>query len=432
MFRRSLSTMSNYLFKPSAQVSSFGPSVWLEFSPLSIKYKSVNLGQGFPDFDPPEFVTNALKRTIDAGGFNQYTRSPGHLRLVNAIANTYSPLFGRQIDPITEILTTVGASEALFAAIQSIVNRGDEVILIEPFFDIYTGAIIMAGGDIKAVSLREDKTLRGEGQRRSSAQWRLDWSELEQAITDKTKLIIINNPHNPTGKVWSREELLKFSEIVKRHPNLTVLSDEVYEWMTFDDAVHTRIATLPDMYERTITIGSAGKTFSITGWKIGWIIGPKAIVGTVANTHQYIPFSVSTPCQEAVAIALEEAPKLNYFAELKAMYQSKRDKLLSGLTAAGLDPIVPEGTYFIFGDTSNIKLQGDQGQNTSITGMGKHLRDWNVCRWLTTDIGVTAIPPSAFYSIEHEQEGANYARFCFCKKDDVLDRANSSLLKLKQ
>ncbi|EFA86801.1 kynurenine-oxoglutarate transaminase [Heterostelium album PN500] len=423
--------MSNYIFKPSAQTASFGPTVWVEFSPLAAKYKAINLGQGFPDFEPPSFVSEASIKTTESGGFNQYARSAGHLRLVNAISTVYSPLFGRTLDPMTEIMVSVGASEGLFVAIQTIVNKGDEVILIEPFFDIYTGAVTMAGGQAKCISLREYKEDRKPGEQRSSRHWKLDWSELESAITDKTRLIILNNPHNPTGKVWSREELLKFSEIVQKHPHLTVISDEVYEWMTYDDAVHTRIATLPGMYERTITIGSSGKTFSITGWKVGWIIGPRAIVSAISMSHQYVPFSVSTPHQEAVAIALEQVEQRNYFHELRTMYQAKRDKLVGGLRAAGLDPVVPEGTYFVMGDTSNIKLSGDQGQNTSLTGMGLNLRDWNVCRWLTTDIGVASIPPSAFYSEEHAKEGFNYARFCFCKKDEVLDRANQSLLKLK-
>ncbi|GAM27044.1 hypothetical protein SAMD00019534_102190 [Acytostelium subglobosum LB1] len=431
MIRKSLTPLSNFVFKPSVQVSSFAPSVWSEFSPLAMKHKSINLGQGFPDFDPPELLINALRRTLDQGGFHQYTRSAGHMRLVNALANTYSSLFDRQLDPLTEIATTVGASEGLFATIQSIVNRGDEVILMEPFFDIYTGAVLMAGGELRYVSLKE-RGARGADGARLASQWQIDWSELERAITPKTKMILINNPHNPTGKVWSREELMRLCDIVKRHPNIVLVSDEVYEFMTFDDAKHTRVATLPGMFERTVTVCSSGKTFSSTGWKIGWVIGPKPIITAIANTHQYIPFSVSTMSQEAVAVAFENAGKQGYYEKLREMYQGKRDRLFKGLTEAGLDPVCPQGTYFILADTSKIKLKGDQGQNTSITGIGKHLRDWNVCRWLTTDIGVTAIPPSAFYSDEHAHEAANYARFTFCKQDQVLDNANKALLKLNK
>ncbi|KYQ92011.1 kynurenine-oxoglutarate transaminase [Tieghemostelium lacteum] len=429
MFRRHcIKLMSNFNFKPSLQTSSFQPSVWLEFSPLSIQYKAVNLGQGFPDFEPPKFVTDALIESVEKGGLNQYARSAGHLRLVNAISKMYSPLFKREIDPLTEIVTTVGASEGIFATIQSVVSPGDEVILIEPYFDIYTGAILMAGGIPKYVTLREN---RQKGQGRSSADWKLDMNELQQAFTEKTKLLLLNNPHNPVGKVYSKQELEEIANIVRKHPSAMVISDEVYEWLVFDQNKHERFATLPDMYERTITIGSAGKTFSITGWKIGWCIGPKPILKAIANTHQYIPFSTPNPAQEAVAISIEKAQSIGYFEEFKSSYQKKRDKLVNTLTQAGFDPVVPQGAYFVLGDTSKIQLNGEDGKNTSITGMGKHLRDWNMCRWLTTEIGVAAIPPSAFYSEDHQHQSANYARFCFCKKDEVLDKAHENLLKIK-
>ncbi|KAF2070897.1 hypothetical protein CYY_007780 [Polysphondylium violaceum] len=433
MFRRTLvQLMSNakpFTFKPSQQTSSFGPSVWLEFSPLSVKHKSVNLGQGFPDFEPADFVRDALIKTIEKGGLNQYTRSAGHPRLVNALSKFYSPYFNRDIDPMTEIVTSVGASEALFCTIQSVVNPGDEVILIEPFFDIYLGAVLMAGGVPKYVSLKEEP--RVEGKKRTADGWKLDINEFEQAFSDKTKLVILNNPHNPVGKVFKLDELTEIAEVVKKHPQTCVISDEVYEWMTYDNAEHLRFANIPGMWERTITIGSAGKTFSITGWKVGWCIGPKPIIHSIAMAHQYIPFSVPTPTQEAVAIAFEEAPARGYFDQLKKMYQAKRDQLVSALADSGLDPVIPQGAYFIMGDISKIKLFGDQGQNTSITGMGKHLHDWNVCRWLTTDIGVTAIPPSSFYSDEHAPLSTNYARFCFCKKEEVLETARQNLLKVK-
>ncbi|EGC36025.1 hypothetical protein DICPUDRAFT_78310 [Dictyostelium purpureum] len=420
-----------YNFKPSIQTASFGPSVWLEFSPLSIKYKSINLGQGFPNFEPPEFVKKAMIETIEKGGFNQYTRSPGHLRLVNALSKVYSPYFNREINPLTEIMTSVGASEALFATIMSVVNPGDEVILIEPFFDIYMGAIAMAGGIPKYVSLKEKERDNNSSATRSSKDWVINTDELENAFSDKTKLLILNNPHNPVGKVYSKQELQEIANVVKKHPNCTVISDEVYEWMIFDDNEHFRFATLPDMFERTVTIGSAGKTFSITGWKVGWCIGPDNIIKAIANTHQYIPFSVPTPTQEAVAIAFEDKNIKDYFKELSQMYQAKRDLLVNSLRDAGLDPVVPEGTYFIMGDTSSINLQGSQGKDTSITGMGLNLRDWNVSRWLTTEIGVTTIPPSAFYSDENAKLAENFVRFTFCKDDDSLKKAGEQLLNIK-
>ncbi|KAN0025139.1 hypothetical protein ACTFIV_009555 [Dictyostelium citrinum] len=435
MLRNTVKRLMTYTFKPSKQTSSFGPSVWLEFSPLAIKYNSVNLGQGFPNFEPPKFVKDAMIKTIEVGGFNQYTRSPGHLRLVKALSSVYSPYFGRELNAMTEIMVGVGASESLFAAISSIVNEGDEVILIEPFFDIYIGPILMAGGIPKFVTLKEDESVErsSEHKKRSSKDWKINKEELAAAFSDKTKLIILNNPHNPVGKVYSKEELQEIADVVVKHgPNTTVISDEVYEWMTFDGVEHHRFATLPGMWERTVTIGSAGKTFSITGWKVGWCIGPSNIIGAIANTHQYIPFSVPTPTQEAVAIALEQPNIKDYFKELATMYQNKRDTLLNSLTLAGLDPVVPEGTYFIMGDTSSIKLEGNQGKDTSITGMGLHLRDWNIARYLTTEYGITTIPPSAFYCDDHQKIPENFVRFTFCKDDLTLQKAHDNLLKLKK
>jgi len=258
----------------------------------------------------------------------------------------------------------------------------------------------------------------------------LDLNEFEAAFNDKTRLFVINNPQNPSGKVFSRKELEEISNIVKKFPKVTVISDEVYEWMTFDGVEHIRIATLPGMWERTVTIGSSGKTFSVTGWKIGWTIGPKYIIQSIMNAHQYIPFSVSTPAQEAIAIAFEEAPKRDYFKWLKEMYQAKRDKLLVALRNAGLDPVVPKGSYFIIADLSKIKLHGDEGKQKTMTGLRFDLHDWNLCRFLTTEIGVAAIPLSAFYSEAH-QTITNYGRFCFCKTDPILDEAEKRLATIK-
>jgi len=264
----------------------------------------------------------------------------------------------------------------------------------------------------------------------SSDDWVLDMKEFEAAFNEKTKIFVINNPHNPTGKVFSRKELEEIAAVVRKFPHVTVISDEVYEWMTFDDVEHVRMATLPGMWERTLTIGSSGKTFSVTGWKVGWVLGPSSAVQSVANAHQFIPFSISTPAQEAIAVAFEEAPKRGYFKELKEMYQKKRDTLLKTLKDAGLEPVVPKGTYFVLADLKNVKLEGDEGKQKTITGMGFNLNDWNLCRFLTTEVGVAAIPLSAFYIPEH-QTITNYGRFCFCKRDSVLEEAATRLNKLK-
>ena len=391
------------------RVQSFGTTVFAEYSALSLEYDAINLGQGFPDFPAPDFVIEAARSALSAG-HNQYARSAGHPRLVNALAAVYSPVFERELDPLTQIVVTTGATEGIFATVQGLVNPGDEVILIEPFYDSYPASVIMAGGTPVYIPLRPAPGAA------SAADWRIDIDELRAALTPKTKLLIINTPLNPVGKMYSREELLTLAQIAQEH-DLLVLSDEVYEWMTYDETRHVRIATLPGMWERTITLGSAGKTFSVTGWKIGWAIGPEALAHAVLMAHQWIPFAVTTPLQEAVGAAFEQVEERNYLHELSVMYQAKREILLSALNDVGFPPVTPQGSYFILVDTTDLDapLPTDD------------LRDVQICRWLTKEIGVTAIPPSAFYNAEHGHLAANVARFCFCKTDAILEAAATRL-----
>ncbi|RME51030.1 MAG: aminotransferase class I/II-fold pyridoxal phosphate-dependent enzyme [Caldilineae bacterium] len=398
-----------HTFAPAQRVQSFGTTVFAAFTALAIEHQAVNLGQGFPDFPAPDFVVEAA-RTALAAGHNQYARSAGHPRLVKALSAVYSPLFGRELDPLREIVVTTGATEAIFAAIQALVDPGDEVILIEPFYDSYPASVIMAGGRPVYVPLRAPSGA-------SSAQdWRLDIDELRGAVTSRTRLLVLNTPHNPVGKVFTREELEEIADVAQEH-DLLVLSDEVYEWMTYDDVPHVRIATLPGMWERTVTVGSAGKTFSVTGWKIGWTIAPPNLSHAVLMAHQWIPFAVTTPLQEAVGAAFEQAEELGYFTELRTMYQAKRDKLAQALAAAGLTPVTPQGSYFILVDTAHLDAPTPTEEP----------RDVQICRWLTREIGVAAIPPSAFYSPEHKHLARDVARFCFCKTDQVLDAAAERL-----
>jgi len=394
-------------------VRGFGATVFAEFTALANATGAVNLGQGFPNFAAPDFVKAAAQQAI-AADLNQYARSAGHPRLVKALAQVYSPLFGRTLDPMTEIVVTVGATEGIFAAVQALVDPGDEVILIEPFYDSYPAAVTMAGGVPVYVPLRAPA-----GSRRA-ADWTLDLAELTAAITPRTKLLILNTPSNPLGKVFSRAELSALAELVCRF-NLTVLSDEVYEWMVYPPAEHVRIATLPGMWERTVTLGSAGKTFSVTGWKIGWAIAPRTLAHAVLMAHQWIPFAVSTPMQEAIAVALEESEARAYFAWLSEMYQAKRDRLLAVLGEVGLPPMTPDGSYFIIVETSALAAPVAPGER----------RDIAVCRWLTKEIGVAAIPPSPFYSAPHQHLTDNLARFTFCKTDEMLDEAARRLQTIK-
>lgn len=394
---------------PAQRVRSFGVTVFAEFSALALQYNAVNLGQGFPNFPAPDFVKEAAQQAI-AADINQYARSAGHLRLVKALANVYSPLFGRELNPLTEIVTTVGATEGIFATIQALIEPGDEVILIEPFYDSYPASVIMAGGTPVYVPLRPAANAT------SSTEWVLDMDELAAAFSPRTRLLIVNTPQNPVGKIFSRAELLQIAALAQKH-NIIVLSDEVYEWMVYPDPArtveHVRMATLPGMWERTITLGSAGKTFSVTGWKIGWAIAPAHLAHAVLMAHQWIPFAVSTPMQEAVAVALEIAPERDYFTWLSQMYQAKRDKLLVALDAVGLTPVRPDGSYFILVDTSRLDVPVEPGVR----------RDVSLCRWFTRTVGVVPIPPSFFYSPQHQYLTDNLARFCFCKTDEMLDDA---------
>ncbi len=402
------------LYNPIAgRVREFGPTVFAEFTALANQCGAVNLGQGFPNFAAPDFVKAAAQAAI-AADLNQYARSAGHPRLVQALAALYSPLFGRSLDPLNEIVVTVGATEGIFATIQALVEPGDEVILIEPFYDSYPAAVSMAGGRCIYVPLRAPQAAT------SAAEWVLDEAELAAAFSPYTKLLILNTPLNPLGKVFTLAELQQIADLAIRH-NITILSDEVYEWMIYAadgaaderDVEHVRIATLPGMWERTVTLGSAGKTFSVTGWKIGWAIAPPLLAQAILMAHQWIPFAVATPLQEAVAVALEEAGTLNYFAWLRSMYGAKRDRLLQALQAAGLTPMKPDGSYFIVVDTSTLPVPVQNGVR----------RDVAVCRWLTQEIGVAAIPPSPFYSEPHRHLTDQLARFTFCKTDDMLEEA---------
>jgi aspartate/methionine/tyrosine aminotransferase len=396
-------------FTPAKRVQGFGATVFAEFTALANEHQAVNLGQGFPNFPAPDFVKDAARNAI-AADLNQYARGGGHPRLVNAVADVYGPLFGRELDPMTNVLITVGATEGIFATIQALVDPGDEVILIEPFYDSYPATVIMAGGTPVYVPLRfaADATSAGE--------WTLDMDELAAAFSPRTRLIILNTPHNPVGKVFTRGELMQIAALVQKYDAL-VLSDEVYEWMVYPEVgravAHVRMATLPGMWERTITLGSAGKTFSVTGWKVGWAIGPAALIRAAGLAHQWIPFAVATPLQEAVAIGLEQSQERGYFAWLAAMYQAKRDKLLRGLEQVRLTPMRPDGSYFILVDTRGLDVPVPDGM----------ARDIAVCRWLTTEVGVAAIPPSAFYSDGHKHLVENLARFTFCKTDEMLDQA---------
>ncbi|BES93857.1 Aminotransferase class I and II [Nesidiocoris tenuis] len=419
---RAMSTMTDK-FKLPQKYKGSEYTVWAEFIDLALKYKPLNLGQGFPDFAAPAHVTKNLAEVAqsDEPLLQQYTRGYGHLRLVNVLSKIYSPLIGREIDPKTEFITTAGAYEALYSAILGHTNFGDEVILIEPFFDCYEPMVTAAGGKSVFVPLRPTKT---NGTIMSS-DWKLDPVELEKAFNEKTKIFLLNTPHNPVGKVFSKDELEMIAGLCKKW-NVLVISDEVYEWMVYEPFKHIRIATLPDMWERTITIGSAGKTFSVTGWKTGWAYGPAHLIHNLQVVHQNNLNSINTPTQEAIARSLEEEVARRdspdcYLVSLARELRGKRDFMAKFMTEIGMVPTIPEGGYFMMVDWTPL------ASKVGLAEESDKYRDYKYAKWMSKNNKLQGIPPSAFYSEEHKHLGENHIRYCFIKKDETLQKASDIL-----
>ncbi|XP_034052616.1 kynurenine--oxoglutarate transaminase 1 [Gymnodraco acuticeps] len=401
-------------------------NVWVEFTQLAADYKAVNLGQGFPDFSPPKFVQEAFCDAVNGGPqMHQYTRAFGHPRLVQSLATFFSRVTGHEIDPLEDVLVTVGAYQALFCAFQALIDEGDEVIIVEPFFDCYQPMVKMVGGKEVYVPLRP----KVEGSL-SSADWTLSAEELASKFTPRTKAIVINTPNNPLGKVYKTEELQMIADLCIKHDVLCI-SDEVYEWLTYDGNKHVKIASLPGMWERTITIGSGGKTFSATGWKVGWVISSGHIIKHMKTIFQNCVYHCPTAAQEAVARGFEREYELfgspeSYFQQLPAMLHHRRGKLASCLQSVGLQPIMPEGGYFMIADISSVKVDfnDDSTKDESY--------DYRFVKWLTKEKGLATIPVSAFYSPEHGKEFDKYVRFCFVKEEATLDAAEQILRKWSQ
>ncbi|CAF2927752.1 unnamed protein product [Rotaria sp. Silwood2] len=405
-------------------------NIWIEFSALAIAHKAVNVGQGFIDYEPPNYFINLYKETLDDPNIllHQYTRGFGHRRLVEAISNVYSPYFNRKIDPLNEILITGGAYPSLFNSIHAFINPGDEVILIEPFFDCYEPMVRSANGVPRCISLKP-KPESTKGDISSSSDWVLDKNELESLFNSRTRLIIVNTPNNPVGKVFTREELEYIASLCQKH-DVICISDEVYEWIVYDEnKKHIRIATLPNMWERTLTIGSAGKTFSSTGLKLGWTIGPQHLIRSCQIVHQDCVYACPTISQEVVARCFEyELKRINspecYFNSISNEFLEKRDKLIQALKECGMKPVVPDGGYFVLADYS--QFAGDKFQSDA-----DDMKDFKFVRYLTKEKQLATIPVTGFYTAEHRHLAENYIRFCFAKKDETLDKAIEILRKLK-
>jgi len=402
-------------------------NVWVKSVALVQKYKPVNLGQGFPDFPEvvPSHLREALARTQADGAdvnYNQYCRGQGHPELVAALAEMYGPLFGRTLDPLKEIMVTVGGYEALHLTINSVTNPGDEVILIEPYFDSYSETVRTCGGVARFIPLK----LREGG--KNSADFVLDRDELSSMFNEKTKAIIVNTPHNPTGKVFDREEIEFIANLCKQH-NALYISDEVYEWLVYDGSEHIRAATLPDMWERTVTICSAGKTFNATGWKTGWAIGPEKYITACMKVHMGLIYTIPTPLQVALASAFRHEKSIlgtesSYWHWLTKTMTEKRDRIFKMLQEAQLDPIMPQGGYFMVADIS--RLGAVAGIDRS-----KVVLDDALSEWMVKEKGIASIPVSAFFSKAHKADHDNFIRFCFIKGDKTFDAAEEKFKELK-
>ncbi|CAD5113754.1 DgyrCDS2920 [Dimorphilus gyrociliatus] len=390
-------------------------NVWVEFTELVSQENPVDLGRGFPDFNPPVHVKNALitAATDDSPFIHQYARVKGHKRLVTALAELYSPIINHNIDWATEILITNGAYGALHTTIQGLINPGDEVIIIEPFFDCYSPMVKVAGGTPIFIPLRKTENT---GDVFKSSDFTLDYNEFSSKITKKTKALIFNNPNNPIGKVYSLEECQQIAKLCKEN-NIIVICDEVYEWITYDDKKHIKMASLPDMFNRTLTLGSAGKSFSVTGWKIGWIIGPVHLMKPCVVVHQNVTNSCSTPMQEAIAIAMEtDLGKLRrddsdcYFKSLAKEMQPKRDLAEEFLKETGFHPVRPDGGYFILVNYTDVMKKSCVTLDNS-----NEANDYKFIKWMIRNKKISAIPVTVFYSEGHKHLGQNYIRFCFMK-----------------
>ena len=379
----------------AARIAGIGTSIFTEITALAVEHAAANLGQGFPDFAAPDFVKEAAARHIREDR-NQYAASAGLPRLRRALAEDYRRRWsdGPEVDPDAEVTVASGATELLHDALLAVIDPGDEVIVFEPAYDAYAPDVAMAGGTVRAVPL-------------APPDWRFDPARLEAAVGSRTRALILNSPHNPTGKMFRREELEAIAGICLRH-DLLVVADEVYSEIVFG-APHLSIATLPGMYERTITIDSMGKTFSVTGWKVGWAVAPPRLTAALRAVHQFVTFTNAAPFQEALADVLPIAVRDGYYAGLRADYARRRDLLTAALRAAELAPLPIDGAYFLLADLRGRGVTDDVA----------------FCRRLIAEVGVAAIPTSVFYA--DPAAAPPFVRFCFAKSDETLRSAAARL-----
>jgi N-succinyldiaminopimelate aminotransferase len=377
------------------RLAPFTSTIFAEMTALATRTGAVNLGQGFPDTDGPAGMLEEARRAI-ADGVNQYPPGPGRQELREAIA-AQRAAYGIEFDPNTEVLVTVGATEAIASALLALVEAGDEVILFEPYYDSYAASVALAGATRRVVSLVD------------GPRFSVDLDAVRAAITPRTRAILLNSPHNPTGTVFTREELAGIAEICVEH-DLIAITDEVYEALTYDGTPHVPLCTFPDMASRTVTISSAGKTFNCTGWKIGWVCAPAPLVSAVRAAKQFLTFVGGAPFQPAVAYAL--ANESEWVSQLRSSLEVKRDRLSAGLSEAGFGVRPSAGTYFVCADVRPLGFTDGA----------------ELCWQLPERIGVAAVPVQVF--TDNPDRWRHIVRFAFCKKDEVLDEAIERLHKL--
>jgi N-succinyldiaminopimelate aminotransferase len=376
----------------------FGTTIFAEMSAMAVATGSINLGQGFPDTDGPPAMLETAIEAIRGGG-NQYPPGPGLPELREAVAAQRLERYGLEFDPATEVFVTVGATEGVAASVMALAGPGDEVTVFEPYYDSYAATIALAGAVRRPVTLRPVE-----------GRFTFDPDELRAAVGPRTRVILVNSPHNPAGTVFTREELQVIADVCREH-DLIAITDEVYEYLTFDDVEHIPLATLEGMRERTVSISSTGKTFSVTGWKTGWVTAPAPYVRAVQTVKQFVTYAVGGPWQRATAYALRN--ELPWVEELRKSLQAKRDRLITGLEAAGFATYRPQGTYFVQADIRPLGFTD---------GM-------ELARALPEKAGVVAIPTQVFY--DDAAAGAHFVRFAFCKKDEVIDAAVERLIDLR-
>ena len=380
----------------SSTISSINETVFSRMTQLANKHNAINLSQGFPDFDGPEWIKSLAINAINEGK-NQYAPGNGILPLRKTLSEVYQTYYQLQFDYDKEVTITNGATEGIFSTILALVNPGDEVIIIEPFYDSYLAAITIARG--KAIPIKISI---------ENDQFQINFEDLEKSFSNKTKLVILNNPHNPSGKVFKKEELKKISDLIIKN-DCFVLADEVYEFLTFDQSKHIPIASLPNMKERTITVSSSGKTFGLTGWKVGWCMASEEVSHAIRMVHQFNTFSICQPVQWAFAEALEKLDR--YIPQFIQSYSEKKEYFTRELKSLGIPFLMPEGTYFVLAKMTKKNIPNDL----------------LFCEELIKNYGVATVPLSPFYLSPPKYN--NYVRFCFAKKRETLTNAIQALKK---